>query len=185
MYTLHHGFWIYFLTRNHPRVWQFVAGSMLPDYIYIFLVAALLHKGYVTLSGLGEITPQVLMSLVTMYPWVVKIDLLGHSVLVWFTALLISFLPGVRRYQAFVIGWGTHLFIDALTHGAYSNFYLYPLASGTVESPVSYWEQDHWVREFRLVNTVAMTAAAVYLAITWWKRKHQTRKRGDNDGSQD
>ncbi|WP_371376675.1 DUF4184 family protein [Sporomusa aerivorans] len=183
MYTLHHGFWLYFLTRHHPKVWQFVIGSMLPDYIYIVLLLTLLVKGHVTIPELSQLTPGMLMSLVATFPWVVKIDLIGHSVPVWFSALLLSFLPQIRRLQSFVIGWGTHLFIDALTHGAYSNFYLYPLSYSTVESPVSYWEHDHWFREFGQVNAVAMTAAAAYMIFEWWKKRQQLRKRGDNDGS--
>lgn len=183
MYTLHHGFWIYFFTRHHPKVWQFVSGAMLPDYIYLFLVLILLSKGYVTLSEIRELNPAMLMSLVAMFPWVAKFDLIGHSVPVWFTVLLLSLLPGIKRLQPFIIGWGTHLLIDALTHGVYANFYLYPLAYGTVESPVSYWEHNHWFREFGLINKTAMASAVVYMLWEWWKRRQRMRKRGDNDGT--
>lgn len=176
MHTLHHGFWIYFFTRHHPRVWQFVLGAMLPDYIYIVLLGLVVGKGYVTWPELGSLSPGVLMSLVPLFPWVVKIDLIGHSVPIWFSALLLSLLPGVKKIRAFIIGWGTHLLIDAFTHGAYSNFYLYPLAFHTVESPVSYWEHDHWFREFRLVNAVLMALAAMYLVYTWWKKRKRIKK---------
>ncbi len=176
MYTLHHGFWIYFFTRHHPKVWQFVFGSMLPDYIYVFLVGTLLVKGYITWTELGSISPGVLMSLVAIFPWVIKIDLIGHSVIIWVVFFILSFLPGIKNFQSFIIGWGTHLLIDAFTHGAYSNFYLYPLASYTIESPVSYWEPNYWFREFRLINAIFMTAAAIYMACEWWKKRKQTKK---------
>ncbi len=176
MHTIHHGFWIYFFTRHHPQVWQFVFGAMLPDYIYVILLCVLLFKGYITWPELGSLSPGVLMSLVPLFPWVVKSDLIGHSVPIWFSGLLISFLPGLRRFQAFIIGWGTHLLIDALTHGAFSNFYLYPLAFSTVESPVSYWEHSHWFREYRLVNAVLMSAAAIYMVCEWWKKRKRMRK---------
>ncbi|SMD14349.1 DUF4184 family protein [Sporomusa malonica] len=176
MHTLHHGFWIYFFTRNHPNVWQFVFGAMLPDYIYVALLGVLLIKGYVTWPELGSLSPGVLMGLVAIFPWVVKIDLIGHSVPIWFSALLISFFPAFRKVQAFIIGWGTHLLIDAFTHGAYSNFFLYPLASYTVESPVSYWEHNHWFREYRLINAGLMSAAAIYMMYEWWKKRKQIKK---------
>ncbi|WP_425059767.1 hypothetical protein SCACP_03750 [Sporomusa carbonis] len=176
MYTLHHGFWIYFFTRHHPRVWQFVFGSMLPDYIYVVLLAILLVKGYITWSELTSINPRVLMSLVTIFPWVVKIDLIGHSVIIWFGALVLSFLPGAGKIRAVIIGWGTHILIDGFTHGAYSNFYLYPLSYDTVESPVSYWEHNHWFREFALTNSVLMVAAAIYMIYEWWKKRKQIKK---------
>jgi hypothetical protein len=182
MYTLHHGFWIYFITRHHPKVWQFVIGSMLPDYIYVILAITLLLKGYVTLPELGGVNPGLLMSLVAIFPWVVKVDLIGHSVPVWFAAQLLSLLPGIKKLRFFIIGWGSHLFIDALTHGVYSNFYLYPLAYDTVESPVSYWEHSHWSREFGFINMAAMAAAALYMLAEWWQKRQRLRKRGDNNG---
>ncbi|WP_371365738.1 hypothetical protein SRRS_03910 [Sporomusa rhizae] len=176
MYTYHHGFWIYFFTRHHPKVWQFVLGSMLPDYVYFVLLVILMTKGYVTWSELGGLSPGVFITLVSLFPWVIKIDLIGHSVVIWFGFLLLSFLPRFKNFQAFIIGWGTHLLIDALTHGAYSNFYLYPLASDTVQSPVSYWEQNHWAKEFKLVNNILMAAAAIYMLYEWWKNRKRIKK---------
>lgn len=176
MHTLHHGFWIYFFTRHHPKVWQFVIGAMLPDYIYVVLICVLLFKGYVTWPELGSLNPGVLMSLVPLFPWVVKIDLMGHSVPIWGIALVASFFPGIKKYQAFIIGWGTHLLIDAFTHGAYSNFYLYPLGAYTVESSISYWEQNHWSQEYRIINAGLMATAAIYMFWEWWKRRKRMRK---------
>lgn len=176
MYTLHHGFWIYFFTRHHPKRWQFVFGAMLPDYIYVVLVAWLLFKGYISFSELSGLGPSILMSLTPLFPWAVKLDLIGHSVVVWFVVLLVSFLPGMRGVQPLTLGWGTHLLIDAFTHGAFSNFYLFPLGEGTIEGPVSYWESDYWVHEYRLINTGLMTVAALYLVWQWWKNRKRMRK---------
>ena len=174
MHTLHHGFWIYFFARHHPQVWQFVLGSMLPDYIYVVLLFIIMANGYVTWSELGNLSPKVLMGFVAQFPWVVKIDLIGHSVPIWFGCLMLSLLPGIKHIQSFIIGWGTHLLLDAFTHGAYSNFYLYPIAPYTVESPVSYWEYNYCFREFGYVNTGLMTVVAIYLVYEWWKKRKQT-----------
>ena len=149
---------------------------MLPDYIYVVLLGLLLHKGYVTWPELGSLSPGVMMSLVPLFPWVVKIDLLGHSVIIWFSALVMSFFPGIKDFQAFIIGWGTHLLVDAFTHGAYSNFYLFPLAANTVESPVSYWEHNYWFREYRLINAGLMAIVGIYLVWEWWKSRKRMGK---------
>jgi hypothetical protein len=176
MYTLHHGFWIYFFTRHHPQVWQFVFGAMLPDYIYGVLFVLLLGKGFITWSELGSITPGIMMSFVPIFPWVERIDLIGHSVPVWVCALAASFFPGIKRIQPIIIGWGTHLLIDALTHGAFANFYLFPLGTDTIESPVSYWEPSHWSQEYKLIHTGLMAAAAAYLLWEWWQSRKRIRK---------
>ncbi|SDF48440.1 zinc dependent phospholipase C family protein [Sporomusa acidovorans] len=176
MYTLHHGFWIYFFTRRHPKVWQFVFGAMLPDYVYIVLLGFLLCKGFVGWSDLAHLSPGLWMSLVPLFPWVVKLDLWGHSVLIWFSAFLISFFPGIKNIRAIIVGWGTHLLFDALTHSAYSNFYLFPLSFHTVESPVSYWEENYWSQEFRMINMLLMAAATAYMLWEWWKTRKKKRK---------
>jgi len=176
MYTLHHGFWIYFFTRHHPQVWQFVVGAMLPDYIYVVLFGLLLYRGFITWPELGSLSPGMMMSFVPLFPWVEKTDLIGHSVPIWACALAATFLPGVKKIQPFIIGWGTHLLIDAFTHGAYANFYLFPLGTDTIESPVSYWEHSYWSREYRLINCGLMGAAAAYLLWEWWKSRKRMKK---------
>ena len=171
MYTWHHGFWIYFFARKHPKVWQFVAGSMLPDYIYLVLLAMMLGKGQLQFTELLKLNPKIMMSYLPLYPWASEIDLLGHSVIIWSAAFLITLFPGFRVLQAFVIGWGTHLLIDGLTHGAFANFWLYPLSSNTIISPVSYWEQDYYSREFQIVNGTLMALCASYLLYNYFKRR--------------
>ncbi|BBB91314.1 MAG TPA: zinc dependent phospholipase C family protein [Methylomusa anaerophila] len=176
MFTVHHGFWIYFFTRNHPRVWHFVFGSMFPDYVYVILIAMVMVQGLLNWHELISLTPEMLMGLVALHPWAARIDLIGHSVVIWLIVMIACLLlPGIKQFKAFVVGWGSHLFIDAITHGAYSNFFLYPLSHLTVESPVSYWEPDHWVHEYKLVNTSLMAIAMAYLIFEWWQKR---KKRG-------
>ncbi len=177
MFTLHHGFWIYFFSRRHRQVWQFVAGSMLPDYIYFILLAIMLIRGQLHVNDLVELSPGTMMTFLPMYPRATQIDLIGHSVVVWSIALILSLLPWVKQFQAFVIGWGTHLLIDGLTHSAYANFYLYPLSLAAVHSPVSYWEPQYFAAEYKMVNNTLMAAVAIYLIYKWlerwWKEKEK------------
>jgi hypothetical protein len=170
MFTFHHGFWLYFLTRRHPQVWQFVAGSMLPDYIYLLLMGVLLARGEFGWRELFRLSPLTFMTYLPQYPWALHVDLAGHSVVIWGAALALTLLPLFSRVQAFMVGWGSHLLLDGLTHAAHANFYLYPLSLLAVHSPVSYWEPSYFAREFKLVNGTLMGLTACYLLYHWWRK---------------
>jgi hypothetical protein len=174
MFTLHHGFWIYFFSRRHPLLWYYVFGSMLPDYIYLVLVAVLMLGGHIEAAEIISLSPKVMMSYLPLYPWAVKADLIGHSVVVWGAFFLLTLILGLAKCRAIVIGWGTHLLLDELTHSAYANFYLYPLSMSAIHSPVSYWEPQYFAEEFNIVNKTVMIAMAAYLVYHWWK--HQKNK---------
>ncbi len=169
MFTLHHGFWLYFFSRRHPQVWQFVAGSMLPDYVYFALLALLAAKGELRLGDIFGLSPTVFMTYLPQYPWALQLDLAGHSVVFWGAAFLAALAPALSRAQAFIVGWGSHLLLDGLTHAAHANFYLYPISLMAVHSPVSYWEPTYFAREFKLVNGTLMALTAAYLIFHWWK----------------
>jgi hypothetical protein len=171
MYTFHHGFWLYFLARRHPLVWHFVIGSMLPDYVYFILIAVLLAQGRLYFADLLQLTPATFMTFLPQYPWAIQIDLIGHSVLIWGAAFCLSLLPAFSRAQALVVGWGTHLLLDGVTHAAYVNFFLYPLSLLGVHSPVSYWEPEYFAKEFKLVNGTLLSLVGVYLFYHWWKKR--------------
>jgi len=173
MFTLHHGFWMYFFSRRHQQVWQFVIGSMLPDYVYFVLLAMFIARGQVQWREILRLSPTTFMTYLPQHPWAAQVDLAGHSVVFWGLALLLSLLPMFCRFQAFVIGWGSHIFVDGLTHSAHANFFLYPLSLAAVHSPVSYWEPEYFAREFRLVNGTLMGIVAVYLLYCWWKKRQR------------
>lgn len=172
MFTLHHALYIYFFTRRHPQVWQFVVGSMLPDYVYFVVLFLALIRGQILWEYIPSMSPYNMMFLMSMYPWGLKADLIGHSVVIWGVVFMVTLLPVVRRLQAFVIGWGSHLLIDGLTHGAYANYFIYPLSLYAVHSPVSYWEPEYFATEFRVVNWTIMALLAGWLIFKWWQKKY-------------
>jgi hypothetical protein len=174
MFTLHHGFWLYFFSRRHPRVWQFVAGSMLPDYIYVVLLAILIAKGEIGWREVFSLSPTTFMTYLPQFPWAMHIDLAGHSAVFWGAAFGLSLLPPLRTFQSFAVGWGTHLLLDGITHAAHANLFLYPVSLLAVHSPVSYWEPAYFAREFKIVNGTLMGLTAAYLVYHWWK-KHRER----------
>ena len=173
MFTLHHGFWLYFFSRRHHQVWQFVIGSMLPDYVFFVLLAVLLFQRQVDWRELFTLSPATFMTCLPQYRWALQLDLVGHSVVFWGLAFLLALLPIFCRYQAFIIGWGSHLLADGLTHAAHANFYLYPLSLAAVHSPVSYWEPEYFAKEFRLVNGTLVGIVTVYLLYCWWKKRQK------------
>lgn len=173
MYTFHHGFWLYFFSRNHPRMWQFVVGSMLPDYVYFVLLGILVLTRTISVTELASLSPTSFMAYLPRFPWAVRLDLAGHSVIVWGLAFGLTLLPAFNKAQAFVVGWGTHLLIDGLTHAAHTNFFLYPLSMLTVHSPVSYWEAEYMAEEFQMVNKVLMFIAVLYLFCHWCKTRRK------------
>jgi len=173
MFTFHHGFWMYFFSRRHHQVWQFVIGSMLPDYVYFVLLAVLLVQGRVNLRELFMLSPTTFMTYLPQHPWALQLDLAGHSVVLWSLAFLLALLPVFCRFQAFIVGWGSHLFVDGLTHAAHANFYLYPLSLAAVHSPVSYWEPGYFAKEFILVNETLIGIVAIYLLHSWWKKRQK------------
>lgn len=173
MFTLHHGFWVYFFMRRHGQVWQFVAGAMLPDYIYFILMGVLTISGQLSLAQVWSVSPQIMMTYLPLYPWAVKADLVGHSAAIWSIGFILSLVTAIRRIRPFIIGWGTHLLIDSFTHSAYSNYYLYPLSLYAVHSPISYWEPGYFAHEFQAVNNILMAVTAIYMAYTWWRKKRR------------
>jgi hypothetical protein len=175
MFTFQHGFWLYFFSRRHPQVWQFVVGSMLPDYVYFVLLAILMAKGQLAPLEVLNLSPTTFMTYLPQYPWAMQVDLMGHSAVFWVGAFALTMIPRFSKGQAFVIGWGTHIFIDGITHAAHANFFLYPLTMLVVHSPISYWEPTYFAREFKLVNGTLIGLVAVYLVHHWWKK----RRKGD------
>jgi hypothetical protein len=171
LFTWHHGFWLYFFTRHHPRVWHYVIGSMLPDYIYVIAIAMMLLRGQLSWVDLVNLNPKMMMSLLPLYPWVVKIDLIGHSIVIWSIAFLATLFPITKGFRAFVIGWGTHLLIDSLTHADYANYFLYPISLFSVHSPISYWEHQFFGFEFKWVNGICVTMAILFLIYEQWRKK--------------
>lgn len=144
---------------------------MLPDYIYVIAIAMMLLRGQLSWMDLVNLNPKMLMSLLPLYPWVVKIDLIGHSVVIWSIAFLVTLLPKIKGLRAFVIGWGTHLLIDGLTHAAYANYFLYPISLISVHSPISYWEHQFFGVEFKWVNGICVTVAIIFLLYEKWRKK--------------
>lgn len=171
MNTIHHGFWMYFFTYRSRAVWQYVLGGVAPDLVYFAMLAVMLWRGDVGWRELLNLNPTLFLSYLPLYHWATKIDLFGHSLVVWLVGLCLTLLPGLAVVRPFVLGWGVHVMIDVFTHSAYAVYFLYPLSLRQVHSPVSYWEPTFFANEFNTVNYFLLFSAALYLLYCWWRRR--------------
>jgi hypothetical protein len=172
MNTLQHGFWLYFITRKSPRVWQYVLGAVFPDLIYIVGFFYLLTSEQIPWETSSFWTnPTVAISFLRSLPWVGWIEFSAHSALVWLAALLVSFVPVTRYARAFVLGWGSHILIDIFTHVQYAPYLLYPFSWRQYPIGVSYWDAQYHSTEYQWVQGVLTVLAVIYLGYEYWKRR--------------
>lgn len=177
MYTWHHALWMYITTYRRQDTLWWILGAVLPDLIYAGLLAALLGEQRLGWQEVGQLNPWQLLAFLPEYPWVRRIDLWGHAVPVWAAMVMLAVLLPERARPRWVWpllgGWGLHLAIDTLTHGAYANYWLYPFSWGQWHSPVSYWEEAYAAREFAWLNRGLLLLAFVCLGVRWWQYKRK------------
>lgn len=169
MNTLQHGFWIYFIARKVKRRWYYVLGAMFPDAMYIAGLLYLLFTGQIPWQEYGFWThPVVGISYLRSLPWVGWGEFSGHSVIIWLAAGAFSLVFRWQMMRAFVMGWGSHLVIDILTHVTYTPYLLYPLSWQQFPLGLSYWDLAFHGREFQLVQSVTTVLAISYLIYEYW-----------------
>lgn len=173
MNTFHHAFWMYFFTYRTRNVWQYVLGGVAPDLVYFVLLAVMLWQREISFSAIRQLNPSSFTSYLVLYPWARTIDLIGHSFVIWLSALMLSLLPVLKPARPFILGWGVHILIDVLTHSGDAIYLFYPLSSMRLPSPVSYWEPGFWAHGFRMLNVSFMIAAGSYLLYGWLRRRWQ------------
>jgi membrane-bound metal-dependent hydrolase YbcI (DUF457 family) len=101
-----------------------------------------------------------------------------HSLVPWVVALLGVLLlrrarpPATAPLMA-VLGWGSHVVLDMLTHRSDGYPILWPLSDYRFPTPISYWEPAYHGTAFALVcdGTIALLLAR--LAVT--RRRHRPR----------
>jgi hypothetical protein len=172
MHTLQHGFWVYFFTRRHPRVGQFVLGAVFPDLIDIIGILYLLGTGRLpcNISTL-QMSPAVAVSFLRGLPWVNSVEFAGHSLVVWAGVFALSFTSLLKRFQPFIIGWGTHVVIDLLTHVEHAPYLFYPVSWLQIPGIVQYWDIKYHGLEFRWLQDVLTGIAIFYLLYEYSKRR--------------
>lgn len=172
MNTLQHGFWLYFATHKHPRVWHYVLGAVFPDLIYILGFLYLLSIKQVFWENWSSwCDPAVGISFLRGLPWVGYVEFTGHSLLIWLVALLASLLPVFRRARDFIFGWGSHILLDVFTHVQHAPYLLYPLSWRQFPIGVSYWDKRYHSMEFQWIQGVLTSLAVSYLVYEYYNAR--------------
>ena len=78
----------------------------------------------------------------------------------------------------FALGLGSHALADVFTHADDGPLLLYPLEwHARFSAPVSYWDEKHGARWFRLVEHLFVALAALFLWLTRDQKTQLNRKR--------
>jgi hypothetical protein len=172
MHTLQHGFWVYFFTRRHPRVGQFVLGAVFSDFIDIIGILYLLGTGRLPWGiSTFQMSPAIAISYLRGMPWVNTVEFAAHSLVVWVIVFMLSSTSLLKRFRAFIIGWGTHVVIDILTHMEHAPYLFYPLSWRQIPGIVQYWDIKYHGLEFRWVQAILTGIAILYLIYEYSKRR--------------
>lgn len=149
-------------------------GSIAPD-IPLYLIS---FGAYVYFTKVLSWTPRAAFNHMydTLYfedPWWIGCHNFLHSPVVLVTALLI--LRAVKKssdlvnwLQWFCAACLLHAFVDIATHYDDGPVLLWPL-SQTLRfySPISYWDANHFGRQFAVFELIFDAALVAYLLITW------------------
>lgn len=92
-----------------------------------------------------------------------------HSLLPVATLLALYAAPAVRQRDpertllAFLLGWASHVIVDALTHAGDARPILWPISGRRLEAPISYWDRDRHALLFTLAEHTALLATSTWL----------------------
>ncbi len=67
------------------------------------------------------------------------------------------------KMSAFLLGWGGHVLVDALTHSGDARPIFWPISGWRPEGPISYWDRTRHSRPFTLAEHAAVLAVAVWI----------------------
>jgi hypothetical protein len=96
-----------------------------------------------------------------------------HSAPLWGLALLAGFALRSAPAKAFAAAGLLHLLFDFPVHAGDAHRHLWPLSDWRLESPVSYWDLDHYAA---FVAPMEVLAGAFLIALLWrWSRKRAWR----------
>ena len=160
-----HAFWAWYPCRRRSWVGWFVLGAIVPDLPYVLMFAAASLR-----AGPGIVTDLALWDALWRNPVVSAL----HSFVPWGVVLLGTVVLRQARYPrlgpiaersiALVLGWGSHVVLDMLTHRSDGYPIFWPLSAYRFPTPISYWEPAFHGVAFSLICDGAIVAASFRLA---------------------
>ncbi len=171
MNTQSHAIITYYLVRKGLEQRSFLppvintvlfCGALAPDFhLYIFF-------GWYT--AIQPVSQQVIWEeLYFRHDWQVIFDLF-HSLPMWIAAGLIFRYSGLARGALFCLAAGLSALQDFLVHHGDAHAHFYPFSKFRFQSPVSYWNPEHYGQYFSIIEIVLSLAAGI-----WTYRRLQSR----------
>lgn len=156
MNTHSHAFFTFAALHNVDGCGLAVAGSAFPDALYYLAVPAI--------AATRRISYRQAQTEVYRIPALRRaVDAIhAFPVLALFALAAYLFYPPMLM---FCLGWLSHLAIDFVTHGKGCHPHFWPLLPFKFESPVSFYEEDRFGRQFMVVEHGLMAFLLAY----WWK----------------
>lgn len=154
--THSHAFFTFAALHHMDGVGLAVAGSAFPDALYYLAVPAIAAR-----RGLSYRQAQ---TEVYRVPALKRMVDAIHA----FPVLAVVALVAALCYPPmlmFCLGWFSHLAIDFVTHGKGCHPHFWPLVPWKFESPISFYEEDRFGRQFMVVEHGLMAFLLAY----WWK----------------
>lgn len=154
--THSHAFFAFAALHDVDGVGLAVAGSAFPDALYYLAVPAIaMRRGISYRQAQTEV-----YRIPAMRRMVDAIH--AFPVLAGVALLAMLFHPPLLM---FCLGWLSHLAIDFVTHGKGCHPHFWPLHPYKFESPVSFYEEDRFGRQFMIAEHALMAFILAY----WWK----------------
>lgn len=136
-------------------------GGLIPDLPMFTIIAGLRMAGYPLSDIFGRIYWE--------HWWQVS-NAIGHSFLLWGIILTICFIAKNRTWSGIGLAVSgsalIHSMIDFLCHRNDGHMHFWPLSQWRFQSPVSYWDANHYGLQFSLFEA----ASGFALAIVLWQR---------------
>ncbi len=156
MNTHSHAFFTYAALHQMDGVGLAVAGSAFPDALYYLAVPYIAAR-----RGLSYRQAQTAVYQIPALK--AAVDAI-HS----FPVLAVVALFAALVYPPmlmFCLGWFSHLAIDLVTHGKGCHPHFWPILPWKFESPISFYEEDRFGRQFMIVEHGLMAFLLAY----FWK----------------
>lgn len=166
----------------------FVIGGLAPDVaLYLLNLGALIYYPIADGLSFADAHQRAMYDLYFNSSWWIAGHNLFHAPLILLTVLAIASRLGAtwsRRVRWFALGALLHAVIDVGVHHDDGPLVLFPLSwSYRFESPVSYWDPDHYGWLMRPID-LAITVAGTIWLVRWWRTRSAPPRRTQHSPSE-
>ncbi len=159
-------------------------GSVIPDIplALLTMIGTLYYRWFNPTVPAGEVHERLHFQLFFTNAWWIASHNFFHSLIIG--ALLLGLGWWAWRNQKswgmtlvwFALGTLIHTVIDIFTHHSDGPVFLFPLTwSYRFQSPISYWEQEYYGRQFGMFELALNGLLVLYFAIYWLRNRLRLR----------